>query len=177
MRRANLLITGINPEPWTAPSVGIGRARGKVYPQVYKNEQLRAYQEALKESVKQAYPDVKPSPKGRRINLFFYFWRDMPTYEGDSKLVYKNQADATNLQKATEDALQGILYANDRDVVHIESTIVEQGPGVESRIVVRMEEPMNAWAFLGGLVAHLLGKDRPTPPGNVYLEASDGEPI
>src|SRR5687768_284355 len=98
----------LNPEPWTAPSVSVGRGKGgKVFPQVYANAQLKAYQEAVREEARSQLPD-KWEPYEGEILLHFYFWRQMADYEShQAKRVRKHQADVTNMQKATEDALQG----------------------------------------------------------------------
>ena len=50
-----------------------------------------------------------------------------------------NYADSTNLQKSTEDALQGLLYGNDRETRYVSSEIVDQGPDVHPCIVVHLE--------------------------------------
>jgi len=147
-------IDGINPEPWTAPEVSIGRKGGKTFPMVYKTETLRAYQEAVKD----ALSDVEPQPlmdAGSPIRLDFYFWRQLAGYEiGDGKKSRRHLADATNLQKSLEDALQGILFKNDRDVWFVTSTIVEQDPDTDPGIVIRMS----------GLFGH------PIPPDDIATE-------
>jgi len=123
----------INPEPWTAPNVSVGRRGGKPFPMVYKNEALRAYQQAVKELVSEP---INGKYEGR-IDLRFYFWRQLPDYTTDDEVrARKHHADATNLQKALEDALQGSLFANDRDVAHVESWIMEQGRDVEPMIAI-----------------------------------------
>lgn len=121
------IIPEINPEPWTAPEVSIGRRGGKLAPQVFKREGLRQYQEAVHEYVERVY---NPTPCEAELVLQFWFWRELDTTR--SKLV-----DATNLQKATEDALHGLLFVNDRQVQDVRSIIVEQGVDVAPTIVIR----------------------------------------
>lgn len=137
-------ITGINPEPWTAP---LFTRTG----QAYSESQLRAYKEALASTFKMKYPEVEPTEDIYEIT--FLFWREMADYEiGDGRKSRRNRADATNLQKSTEDALQGILYHNDRDCQIIHSYIVEQGPDVRSAIVVVFD----AWpTYPADLTMHL----------------------
>lgn len=118
-------VLALNPEPWTSPSVAQrGPRRGVM---VYKNEQLRTYQLAIKELLGERVPEFPP---GTRIALRFYFWRN--TTKGQP-------ADATNMQKATEDAIQGLLLDNDRHVVHVESWLMDQGTDVEGRVVIGLE--------------------------------------
>lgn len=132
------LIDGINPEPWTASEGSIGRKNGKLYVQYHKQEGLRMYQAALQEAFERDYPHVRPiGGNNVRIELQFYFWRQLVNYESDSgKSVQRHQADVTNLQKATEDALQGILYVNDRDVQRVTSMIMEQMPRTQPAILI-----------------------------------------
>lgn len=129
-----LQLEGINPTPWTAPEVSVGRRGGRVFPQVHKKAELRTYQEAIKEELATAYTGpVIISP----VSIQFYFWRRIETYERtDGKSVRKHRADATNLQKALEDALQGIVIKNDNQVQHVSSTIVEEGDDVEPHITI-----------------------------------------
>lgn len=118
-------VLAVNPEPWTSPSIARrGATKGVV---VYKNEQLRTYQLAVKELLGDRVPEF---PAGTRLSLTFYFWRN--TTKGQP-------ADATNMQKATEDAIQDVLLDNDRHVVHVESWIMEQGTDVEGRVVIGLE--------------------------------------
>lgn len=129
---------GINPEPWTSPDVSVGRrAGGHAYPIVYKSEALRSYQEGIK-SLLEGKPTLIFDP-GTPITLEFYFWRQLPDYTTDrERRARKHEADATNMQKALEDALQGVLFENDRDVKRIYSEIMEQGHDTEPRIGIRI---------------------------------------
>lgn len=123
----------LNPEPWTAPNVARRGPRGV---SVYKNEQLRSYQEAVKELLTQAGA-VMEYPPGTRLSVTFYFWRRLDVL--DRKTGTKasaSEADATNMQKATEDAIQGILIDNDRNVVHVESWLMEQDRSTIPRVII-----------------------------------------
>lgn len=122
----------INPEPWAVGSLGIGKKQGKFYPYMGANPQLNSYKEAVAEELA-AYDQLAPG----EYELEFYFWRVLDDYEtGSGRRHRKHLADTTNLQKATEDALQGVLIDNDRNVRRISSEIVEQGPGVKPGIVI-----------------------------------------
>ena len=126
----------LNPEPWTAPSISVGRKGGKPFPMVYKNEALRSYQQAVKEMLSgHAHNGHHEGP----LDLRFFFWRQLPDYTTDDEVrARKHHADATNLQKALEDALQGVLFKNDRDVRHIETWVMAQGKDVAPLIVIQM---------------------------------------
>jgi Holliday junction resolvase RusA-like endonuclease len=131
-------VLDINAEPWAIGPLSIGYAKGGgKFPSVGQNAQLKAYQEAVAESVKRQFAG-EMIPLGEKVELEFYFWRNRAEYTTASQRAHrKHEADATNMQKATEDALQGILFANDRDVSSIRSVIVEQGPDVSPRIVIK----------------------------------------
>jgi Holliday junction resolvase RusA-like endonuclease len=133
----------LNPEPWTAPSISIGRKNGKPYPAVYKSAGLRAYQEGVASVLAMQNPVMYEA--GVPLHLRFYFWRQLPDYTTDrDRKARKHEADATNMQKALEDALQGVLFHNDRDVHHVESWIIEQEHTTEPRVLIEIdiaEEP------------------------------------
>lgn len=130
------IIDGVNPEPWAASQASVGRKNGKSFVHFHKPEQLRQYQE----SVRELFPEQNPQAVKYEgdIELTFYFWRQRSTYEmSEGKSTRQSaQADATNLQKALEDALQGILYDNDRDIRSIRSVLVEQAPKTEPVILI-----------------------------------------
>lgn len=132
-------LRGINPEPWTAPSVAVSKVgpHGRARPIVYKSEALRAYQEAVKHELR-IIGATMAEPGA--LSVTFYFWRELPAYTTErQRKARKHVADATNLQKALEDACQGILFDNDRDNVHVETWIVEQDHDTEPRILICVE--------------------------------------
>lgn len=120
-----LTLPDINPEPWTAPGMGVKRFNGKMRAVAFKSAALKAYQEAVGHAFEERYPDWAPLEGD--VSLGLYLWRQLPTYEGSRGWVRKHTADATNLQKALEDALQGRLFANDRQVREVRTVVVEQG--------------------------------------------------
>ena len=140
------IIEGINPEPWAASEASIGRKNGKAFPHFHKPESLRMYQDAVKEEFVSQNPQaVKVAGD---IEIVFYFWRELPSItlhgQRDRRSAY---ADATNLQKALEDALQGILYDNDRDIVSVRSVIVEQTQETEPAILIAISSGQNQEEF------------------------------
>lgn len=126
----------LNAEPWTVPNLGIGRRGGKVFPTMAKSRALTAYQEAVKEQMGERYPDA-PVADGP-LSLSFVIWRNLDVYQGAKRKVHRNPVDATNIQKALEDALQGVLYVNDSQVKFVSTEVVEQGPDVEPYIVISL---------------------------------------
>jgi Holliday junction resolvase RusA-like endonuclease len=132
------LFENLNPEPWRSPEASIGRKGGKYVPRLYKPETVRAYQEALGEEFDRLYPGTEPV--SHPVSLELYFWRQVDTHDGEQRR-HGNYADATNLQKSTEDVLQGRLFVNDRQVVQVRSTICGQGAAVHSRILIGVGNP------------------------------------
>jgi hypothetical protein len=109
-----LVIKGINPEPWAIGTVQVFGRNGKISP----NLKLVTYQQALRE-------ELQGTPETDLLwakTLHCMFFRS--TERGQP-------ADATNLLKATEDALQGVLWPNDTINRKVTGEIIEQGPHVE----------------------------------------------
>lgn len=124
--RAVYSITGINPEPWVAPEGAIGRKNGKMFVQFYKSSGLMSYQSAIMEEIRlqNGHLPITHKPLEEPTQITFWLWRELS--QSDDKDSQRNVADATNMQKALEDALQGILYINDKRNVDIRTIIVEQ---------------------------------------------------
>lgn len=118
----------INPEPWTSPTATLGRKNGRMVPFVHKNPKLRTYQLAVQEEFDAVAHDLKPVEGP--IKLEFAFSRST---------VGGQPCDVTNLQKATEDALQGHLFKNDSQVVQVSSRI-KQSREEESWLAVELFE-------------------------------------
>jgi hypothetical protein len=118
----------INPDPWAIGPLSMGKKNGKFFPIVGQNAQLANFKAAVAESLE----GITPMGTGE-YDLHFWFWRRLDGTGRNKKHV----SDATNLQKATEDALQGVLFDNDRNVRRISSEVVEQGPDVRPMIVIR----------------------------------------
>lgn len=127
MTEVHLFITGLNPEPWSAGRLSTKMVGRRPVPFTTKRPELVDYQQAIRENVKQAYPDLVPFPKGEPLWLRFYIWRQLEqfTAAGGSTRT-RQRADATNLQKALEDALQTVLFENDQDVLHASTVIMQQ---------------------------------------------------
>lgn len=167
----SILVIGVNPEPWQAPKLGIGRgAGGKWYPTAHTAGVQRAYQEALHDNIREALPNLIPTPKGQPVDLTLVFWRQVDAYTLESGRKSKRKlADATNMQKATEDALQKILFENDVDVRRVTSETVVQGEDVEPKILIVVKPWSDSRAFWESVVAGMMRTPAITPPGNVYF--------
>lgn len=125
----------LNPEPWAVGSVTGGRQNGKIIGRVSPNPNLVAFQSAVKEELE----GEEPLPDGE-YKLTFYFWRELVAYlDAADHKRHRNQADATNMQKGLEDALQGVLFDNDRHVRDIRSVIAVQNRNVDPCIVIKAE--------------------------------------
>ena len=125
----------LNPEPWEIGQASVGRRGGKYYANIGRSEQLYSYQEAVRECFGE--PDMMEG----YLKLTFFFWRRLDTYRYEKeRTARKHEADATNLQKALEDALQGYLFNNDKDNHDIRSIIVVQDEATEPAIIVKAEQ-------------------------------------
>lgn len=103
----------VNPEPWAIGPI----SHNKPGPE----PTLKAYQEAIRS-------ELLAQEAGMKLGLYsvrLRFSRQLAKYVklSNGGTAHRNQADATNMQKATEDALQGIVIGNDRDVARVESRI------------------------------------------------------
>lgn len=134
LHRKILWIAEFNPEPWTVPSPGIGRKGGKVFPYLVKDQRVKDYQEGIRVNVQNAYTIEMFDPEQPLI-LEMFMWRKLDEYETTRK-TQRHVADATNCGKALEDALQGILFKNDRQVTSSMPTIIEQRATTEPLIIV-----------------------------------------
>ncbi len=113
----------VNPYPWKVPPITAGRKGKGVFPIVGRDAGLHSYKEAIKEQLTRMPHWKVEGP----VILHLWFYRNVPTYKTRAgRLAKKHDADTTNLQKAAEDALQGFLFDNDRDVVLVMSHRVEQ---------------------------------------------------
>lgn len=127
------IIDDVNPQPWAIGPLGMGRKAGRTYPYVGPNQQLVVFQRAIREQL----ADLEPPNFPGDVELEFYLWRQIETYQGRGRKQSGHQSDATNIQKALEDALQGFLFANDRAVRSIRTVVVEQSQTTHPRIVIR----------------------------------------
>ena len=111
----------LNPEPWAMGNIAVVTAGKKRFPKVSPNKTLKAYQEALVEELNLYGAELLPGPY---YSVKFTFSRQLVSYKTRTgSTSSRNWADVTNMQKGTEDALQGVYMANDRAVVRIQSAL------------------------------------------------------
>lgn len=127
----------VNPYPWKVPPFSPARKGKKIFVKAGRDEGLHAYKQAIKEIISNAEPlEIEGD-----VEIEMWFYRNIGAYEThQARTARKHEADTTNLQKATEDALQGVLFKNDKDVVKITSFRVEQSPNAKSFIVIRARQ-------------------------------------
>lgn len=138
------VIDGINPEPWTASTSATGRHGGKFVTRHFKDEKLATFQEAVRESLRVDYPKVVPMDGP--VALRFQLWRQL------GKGIH--EADDTNLQKGLEDALQGVLIVNDRQVKQVHATLMEQSIETTPLIVIGIKRFGFSKTFSDSLAAY-----------------------
>lgn len=139
MHKPFWLFFEINPEPWAVGPVGYARRGGKMSAYIGRNQQLASFQEAVREELHEQWGDLPPLEGRFKIDVFF--WRKREEYKTpQSRRHRKHEADATNLLKAFEDALQPMLINNDRDNISVTSHIMEQSETALPRIILRIEK-------------------------------------
>ncbi len=174
-----LHITGINPEPWTVGTLSLGYNKGKAFPKMSKDGRLRDYQTGIAESIKTAYPELKMFDPLVPLELHCKFWRGLDRYTTETGRSHtRHVADATNMTKSLEDALQGILFKNDNQVKWSSGQIIDEGLDVEPRIMI-ICHPLavasaDAWQTIANYDdARFASGEEPRPfPGNVYMVAT-----
>lgn len=153
-----------NPMPWEVGPLGIGRAGGKLRPYIGPSPQLQAYQK----SVRQALLDQNPVKREGEVEVKFYIWRRLDEYKTKAgRKASAHAADATNIQKATEDAIQGILIGNDRYVLAPSSVIMDQNPELEGMVIIRVRPVQNHEDEIPPLVWDKISGIADTPPDTV----------
>lgn len=143
-----IALHNINPEPWRVGEASTVRRgpQGKLGAFIAPDPALVNYQEAVREELRNMrVPLLTPN-----YHLRFWWWREIITYESASgRKVTKNRVDQTNLQKATEDALQkcketknkkafGGVITNDAYCVSSGGMIVEQDKNVKPMILIEI---------------------------------------
>jgi Holliday junction resolvase RusA-like endonuclease len=130
----------INPEPWTVGPAGVSKTGGKLRAYIGPDQQLKNYQNAVRTYIETAHPTRTIIDIECELRLFF--WRRLDRYVTTrDRASMRHLADATNLQKALEDALQGTIVTNDRLVRRVVSEIVEQSIDAEPGIAIGISYP------------------------------------
>ncbi|ANA87287.1 RusA-like resolvase [Gordonia phage Gibbles] len=128
VRQVRHYLVPVNPRPWKTPPYSVGKsASGALKVHSGRDEAGHDFKEAVREELVAQGAEMLTAP----YRIEFWFWRNM---DPNSK-----EADATNMQKLTEDSLQGLLIDNDRNVLSVTSNIVEQGAHVPGMILIEIE--------------------------------------
>jgi len=135
-------IRGILPEPWEAPTGAIGRKGGGLFVRMVKSTKLATFQAALHDALEQKFGERMLESivqRGTHLELRIWIWRPIEsTVRESGRKASAHVADATNLQKAIEDACQGVLFANDRDNLVVQTVIMEQDADATARIIIEV---------------------------------------
>ena len=127
----------VNPYPWKVPPMTVGRKGKALFVRAGRDEGLHTFKQAVAEIVGAQNPHLIDG----KVKLSLWFWRNIPEYTTtQGRRARKHEADVTNMQKATEDALQGILYLNDVDNIDVHSRLISQGAESYSFLVIRAEQ-------------------------------------
>lgn len=133
-------VSQVNPVPWKAPTATVrGGAGGKRWVQFFSPEELVTYKEGLADDLLTKYPKIKMI-EDDPIELEFFFFRSLDQLGQKGNRKHRaHVADATNLQKSTEDALQGLLFKNDVQVKRVTSNVIEQTGDTQPCVVIRLD--------------------------------------
>lgn len=170
-------VVAVNPYPWKVPPMSVGRKGKALFVTAGRDEGLYTYQQAIKEQLEFMAPTIILGP----VKLRLWFYRNIPEYTTpQGRRARKHEADTTNLQKATEDALQGLLYANDKDVKDIHSVLVDQSPVAASLLVICAEPYDNGVEFpahVQSMIDDTLGAFEPAHTFVDLFDATEEEPF
>lgn len=135
----------VNPEPWTVGKAYVRRGGGKSFAAVAPDKTLKTYQEAIRSELLERGAMLLDPPYA----LEFYFWRQNAQYKSQKgRTMTRNTPDVTNMQKATEDALQDVLIGNDRDVVAVKSALVDVSIDEPGSVAIVVHELSDATQIL-----------------------------
>lgn len=170
MQQQTWYVLGVNPRPWAVGPLSVAR-KGGVYATMGRNQELHAYEAALAATLLLEYPylrefvDAKLLKKfpdlrryvtgdpakakdrslwaGAEVELTFHFWQKLETAEVGGRVIKDKVADLTNMVKAAEDAVQGLLLNNDTQVRMQRNVIYQRDEFVPEGIVVISIQPFS----------------------------------
>lgn len=126
MHELKWYVLPLNPEPWAVGPLSVGRGRGgQYYPKMGANQQLVSYQNAVRSELQRQRAEMVELGEGYyAYELAFVFHQVLTKYvTPKGRNSQQKPGDLTNLVKATEDAIQGILIDNDTHVEKITSHV------------------------------------------------------
>lgn len=126
-------VLSLNPTPWAVGELSFVSKRGgtkRTY--MAPNKDLKLYQDAIREEMER----FETFPLVTELDVVFIFNRALDEILRGKSRSRAHQADATNMVKATEDALQGILFPNDNQNRVVKGIIHEQSPEAEPMVAI-----------------------------------------
>lgn len=127
----------INPEPWAVGPAHVRHPKGrKAFVAFGKDGNQELFQGSLRECLEaEGITEVLPGP----YFLEIWIWRQTTHFEKNNRGDgHRHKADGTNILKATEDALQGLVIDNDRNNVSGTWHIIEQSEDTQPMIVIQL---------------------------------------
>lgn len=126
----------VNPEPWKTPPFSAVRKGGRAIVVAGRDETSHITKEAIAAELLAQGAEMMDPP----YMIHFLFYRHREHYVSEKgRNLHKREADGTNMQKLTEDAMQGVLITNDVKVRFISSQVVEQSKTAPALIVILIE--------------------------------------
>lgn len=144
-------VVDVNPRPWVVGPLSVARSGKGMYPKMGRNQELYDYQQAVVETLRLEYPNLKSLGEigtlwGRReVEIALYFWQQIEVSEREDRLGRKrtyrgHNADLTNMVKAAEDAVAGLFFDNDVQVRAQRNVIMDRGEHIPQGLVVMSVE-------------------------------------
>lgn len=179
MQGEQWFVLDVNPDPWEVGPMNVVRKGGVFRPFVGRSQKLDDYKKAVREAIMKG--DQPYSFMTGKLSLTCWFWRNRAEYENPQARRYRSHdADATNLLKSTEDALQGLLYDNDKDNVHVQGYIVAQGPNVQPAVIICLKPAPGVADMMRLIPPEIfakLAKPESAPPEDDVYSRSDPRSI
>lgn len=126
-------VLSLNPVPWAVGELGFSTQKsGKKRVYMAPNKDLKLYQEAIREELEK-FDTIELATE---VDLELIFNRALDEIFRGKHASRARRADATNMQKATEDALQGILFPNDNQNRVVRSIIREQSQDADPCVAI-----------------------------------------
>ena len=126
-QREQWFVIPVNPQPWTVPPFQPGMKNGHMYVSPGRDVKGEDFKQAVRDELNRQGAYMMKAP------YEIEFWFDHKLDSSKSKAV-----DATNMQKLAEDALQGIVIDNDRNVVSIHSRNFPQDKDAAGMFLIRV---------------------------------------
>lgn len=125
----------INPQGWAVGPLAVKRMNNKLIPFMGRNQELHMFKETVKEELFSRYGALIPVDED--VELCVYAWQRLDEYRSATGRKSKDKfADLTNIVKAAEDAIQGVLIKNDNRVMAQRNVIMDRSPSINGCLVI-----------------------------------------